>query len=947
MANSSPYPFVTVRGFTPNPSGWTPIGPIASWDQNGNVFTLQLPGPAPARSLQVSFLSATCFRVRFNPMPGFNYAQELSYAVVKPALGAVNIPPQPATTTALVLDSGAMRVRVELNPYRILVFRPSGQLIHSDEPTYNLVYRPGERVIANFKTYPSGAKYCGFGEKPGSTLLKNEFTMTQFNFDNFAYHQSPLPPDNQGGPLNPSEALYTSIPLLIETNPSPSGDFAGAAYSYGIFFDNPAQSYFNIGTNDYSIMNGKYYFGALFGDLDYYFFLADRPAGVLAQYTTLTGRSPMPPKYVFGFHQGAYGYYNRQRLEKVAQDYRNAQFPIDGLHIDVDFQDNYRTFTHSERKFPQAQQMLANLRQNGFKCSTNITPVLTDNDLDEYSQVKVYPQRKALADINGLIFNTRAGQAVDAHLFVGNVNYGLNRKVNPDYGAYPPLQPNSDGYLPLTPHGYYPDLGRADVRTAWGAQYDHLINYLGLEMIWQDMTCPALDHTGDTPFRTFPGDLMHQTGQVYAPNASFHNGYANLLVQATWEGLRQLRPTMRNFIIARGGYAGVQRYAALWSGDSASTWPFLRINIPEVLNWGLSGIPITGCDIGGFANVNDIPNGTAQAAQYPGGSVIGGITNYELLTRWMQLGCFLPWFRNHYNGYEKQFQEPIYYGEPVPTNTRRYVQLRYRLLQLFYDAMYEWTQTGMPIARALFLNEPDDPNVYNFLNDQFFIGKDLLVAPILDQFDSLPGGPQQPRRDIYLPDKSVWYVFPDTNPLGPPIQGGPRGLPGGPQQPTLPNYVAGLDTVPLFVRGGAILPTRGLEQYVGQLAINPLTLTIYPGPADSYTLYQDDGITTRAEMNGEYRTTRIHHEMLQGGRRVRVQRLHDNFTPPETFYRIALLGTSAPTAVSAGGNAVPSVASAAALDASPVAAYYQDTTQGATLIKVVDTQVDVIIEVHF
>ena len=125
---------------------------------------------------------------------------------------------------------------------------------------------------------------------------------------------------------------------MLEINPQPGGDFAGPPYACGLFFDNTSQSYFNLGSNDYSDMDGKFYFGALFGDLDYYFFLGDGAPDVLSQYTTLTGRAPMPPKYVLGFHQGAYGYYDRQRLGSVANAYRSARIPCDGLHIDVDFQ---------------------------------------------------------------------------------------------------------------------------------------------------------------------------------------------------------------------------------------------------------------------------------------------------------------------------------------------------------------------------------------------------------------------------------------------------------------------------------------------------------------------------------------------------------------------------------------------------------------------------------
>lgn len=904
------FTYVDVKNFTPNWGQWTPVGNVASVKRAGNVFTLDL--ASGGRTLQLSFLSKTCFRVRFNPAPGADYSVETSPAVINRNLGVVNLAIVRSDAEAFIVDTGAMQVHVDLQPYRVCVYR-NGQLISADEPSYNLVYIPDQTVIANFKTRSDQSVYCGFGEKAGAQLAKNLFTMTQFNYDNFKYIGTVVPEGTWPGPLNPSDPLYTSIPIAIEINPNPVGPFAGAPYCSGLFFDNPAQTYFNMGADDYSDMAGKYYFGALYGDLDYYFFLGDRVVDVLGQYTTLTGRSPMPPKYVFGFHQGCYGYYDRARLEAVANAYRNASIPIDGLHIDVDFQNNYRTFTHSEKKFPNAaQQMFPNLHAMGFKCSTNITPLLTDNKLDENGQYSPYTERDAILQMGGLIYDTHAGQGPSPNLFEGAVGYGYNDGFNP--------------YIPvgnLGAPGNYPDLGRADVRNAWGEQYRHLIHDLGMDMIWQDMTCPALSDTSETPFKTFPLDLMVNNGVTYAPNAVCHSAYVLFLLDGTWNGLNKLRPSIRNFIIARGGYAGVQRYAGLWTGDSGTSWDFLQINIPEVLNLGLSGVPISGCDIGGFAA------DTGMA---------GRVCNYELLTRWMQLGSFLPWYRNHYDGYDKDFQEPYRYGEPVPTNCRKYVELRYRMLQVYYDAMYEWTQTGMPIARALFLNDPHDPAAYYHLNDQFFVGRDFLVAPILFPAESLPN-PIPPVRDLYLPAGSNWYAFKDNAaPLDPPVPGGT----------TVHGYYAGLDLVPIYVRAGAVLPMRSrVEQYVGQLPQNPLDIAIYPGPDSDYVMYQDDGITTQAAKQGAYRTTEISHRAVAGGTSVRVHRLYDQYTPPEPFYTVRLLATSPPASVSVGGQSVANAGSAAALATAATNAYYWDSGLQSTIVKVFDTAADTMVKVLF
>ncbi|HKN26542.1 MAG TPA: TIM-barrel domain-containing protein [Roseiarcus sp.] len=924
--------YTSVRDFTPNHGDWTQAGAVTSVQQTGATFSLGLGG---GLAVSLSFLSPRCFRVRFNPAPGTIYGPQASPAVVQPDLGPVNLAVAENSPARLVIDTGTMRVQVNRQPYRVQVFRGT-QLISADTPSYNMVYIPGHTVIANFKLQAPGANYFGFGEKAGAQLAKNQLSLTQFNYDNYKYNAPTVPSGTSPGPLNPSDALYATIPFMLEINRQPGGDFAGPPYACGLFFDNTSQSYFNLGSNDYSDMDGKFYFGALFGDLDYYFFLGDGAPDVLSQYTTLTGRAPMPPKYVLGYHQGAYGYYDRQRLESVANAYRSARIPCDGLHIDVDFQDNYRTFTHSEIKFPDAPAMLAGLHAQGFKCSTIITPFLTNNPLDETGRPATYAQRRAILAMGGLIYNTYAGQGPSAELFLGGVNYGENFGLNPymypPYTCYAPLKPNPDGVVPLTSPGNYPDLGRVDVRAVWGQQCAHLIEQVGMDMIWQDMMCPALD---GNRFEngTFPLTLMVNDGATYVPNGVSHNSYSLFLAKATSEGLAKLRPDTRNFIIARGGYAGMQRYAALWTGDSASSWDFLAINLPEVLNLGLSGVPISGCDIGGFAD----GSGSTPQGFNARGQPTGNITNCELLTRWMHLGSFLPWYRNHYNGYNKAFQEPYRYGEPVPTNCRKYVELRYRMLQVYYDALYEWTQTGLPLARALFLNDPDDPQVYQHLADQFFVGRDVLVAPIL-----FPAQQQSPApvatRSVYLPAGSDWYAFTDnTAPLELPVAGGTL----------IADYYAGLDLVPIYVRAGAILPMRSqVEQYVGELAQNPLDIAVYPGRDADYVLYQDDGISTQAQNAGAFRTTRISQRSTQGARTVRLTRLQDRYAPAEPYLLLRLLQATSPSAVSVGGVAVPQAASQAALAASAGDGFYFDEGLAAVVVKVMDSRPQVSVEVR-
>jgi alpha-glucosidase len=976
VAKRGSYVYQEVNGFTPNQqdsSGrylpWQSIGNVvaAPFDttENSVVFS-----SSSGVSVKLYALGNSAFRIRFNPAPGADYTNNNSYAVVNSQVGPVNPKVTTKTPSTLVIDLGNIQVSVSLLPFQISVYR-GNQLIHADTPGQGIFYIPGQEVIANLKNIPTNAQYYGLGEKAGALLAKNGFTTTFFNYDNFMYGKS-LPNNPGGGPLDPREPLYSSMPFLIEVNPNPVGPYAGAPYAYGLFFDNPSQSYFNIAASDYSDMSNKYYFGALYGDLDYYFLAGNSAVDVLPQLLALTGPAAMPPKYALGYHQGCYGYYSSTRLEQAAAAYRNAQIPIDGLHIDIDFQNNYRTFTSSDAKFPNVQQVFAGLHNNGFKCSTNITSMITCNPLDENGNAQSsYDARDTGASQDVFLYNVLAGDAAPAQTqFIGTEDYGCNtRSFNPFIAKNNPTQdPNLNpantpsfqscgGDQALGGSGFYPDLGDPAVQAWWGKNYQYLLD-IGLDMIWQDMTCPAQVQTSGSPTstnnnpspnKTFPLDLMMYDSLTasYVPNAKVHNAYALNLVKATSAGLNNLRPQVRNFIIARGGYSGMHRYAALWTGDSASSWDFLRLNLPEVLNLGLSGQPLSGCDIGGFASGSGSVGSNA-------------ITNYELFTRWMHLGAFLPWYRNHYDGYGKGFQEPYAYGEPVPTNCRKYIQMRYRMLQIFYDAMYQATQTGLPIARALFLNFPSDGGLFQGyptfagvngivytdpLSTQFMVGDSILIAPMLDPHETdintnQPlANPSQPLRAVYLPNGPgvQWYAYQDNQaPLLAPVPGG-----------SAFTYTAGLDLVPIYIRAGAILPMRELEQYVGQLAQNPLTFNIYPGADSTYTLYQDDGTTTQAQTNQVFRITQISHTGMPGGQTIQVTRKVDNFTPPETFYYVSLLGTSAPGSAIAAGKNLPNLGDATALAASESNGYYYNANLNTTFVKIFDSQTTLTLTVTF
>jgi alpha-glucosidase len=268
---------------------------------------------------------------------------------------------------------------------------------------------------------------------------------------------------------------------------------------------------------------------------------------------------------------------------------------------------------------------------------------------------------------------------------------------------------------------------------------------------------------------------------------------------------------------------------------------------------------------------------------------------------------YVEWFNQYRGGHLPEPQDLYRMVLPI---CKHYIELRYRLLQLFYDAMFENTLNGLPICRPLFLNAASDKSLYNdkevFIDNEFFVGKDLLIAPVLDpQFQD--GYNNDGKRDVYLPSGSNWYCFMNnTMPLGAAVEGGT----------TVRDFNANLNIngnhihfiVPIYVRAGAIIPTIELEQYVGQLnkegKPNPITLNIYPGDNGTYTLYLDDGISRSSahpdahpvefggddQAKGEYRQTQITHSYTGKTRTIKVERVHDNYTPPlEKYFFVAIL----------------------------------------------------------
>lgn len=596
------------------------------------------------------------------------------------------------------------------------------------------------------------------------------------------------------------DPLYLSIPFYLGVRPG---------LAFGLLWDNPVRGYVDLDASQTGTMR----FGAEDDSLCIYFFAGPDVPGVLRQYTWLTGRMPLPPLWALGFHQSRWSYLDEAEFRTLAREFRERRLPCDVLHFDIDYMDNYRCFTWNRQRFPLLPTLLGELRKQGFRAVAIIDP-----------GIKVDPGYPVY------------DEGVEQDVFL---KYPDGKRVSA------PVWPGNS---------HFPDFSSARVRAWWGAQYTPLIQ-AGFAGFWNDMNEPTV--LGLKGSRTLPDSVVHDwDGLGQSHDQGGHNLYGLLMARATRQGLSKLQPDKRPFVMTRAGYAGAQRYTYSWTGDNVSSWDHLRLSISMALNMGLSGLPFTGPDVGGFA----------------------GEPDSELFVRWMQLGCMLPFFRSHaMKGTPPQ--EPWAFGEPYESASRAALELRYQMLPSLYSACAQCAQDGMPIVRPLFMLEPDDPDLYD-RDDSFLLGDSILVAPVLE------AGAVE--REVYLP-RGIWYEF-DTNKM----------LTGG-RSVTVD---APLERLPLFIRGGAVLPLWPVMQFVGEKPIQELRLGVYAGNGDT-TLYEDAGEGLSYEQ-GDYRWSYFACRFLPTGQFAIVWRRAGNYRPTYQQVRAEIVGISSePDTITLDGQGAP------------------------------------------
>jgi alpha-glucosidase len=335
----------------------------------------------------------------------------------------------------------------------------------------------------------------------------------------------------------------------------------------------------------------------------------------------------------------------------------------------------------------------------------------------------------------------------------------------------------------------FPDYTNPEVREWCAGLFKELISEIGVKGVWNDMNEPAVM---DVPGKTFPNDVRHDYDGNPCSHRKAHNVYGTQMARATYEGVKRFSYPKRPFIITRSAYSGAQRYTSSWTGDNVASWEHLWIANIQMQRMSMSGMGFTGSDIGGFA-------------EQPSG---------ELYARWIQLGVFHPFCRTHSSGDHGE-QEPWSFGEEVIDITRKFVELRYQLLPYLYTMFWQYVNEGTPMLKPLVYFDQDDFHTH-YRTDEFIFGNQILVCPILE--------PNAQGRRMYLP-KGNWYNF-WTNEL---VEGKKELW-----------IKTSFDQIPIFIKEGAIIPKYPVQQYVGELQFDELTLdAYYKLGKEKSTVYED------------------------------------------------------------------------------------------------------------
>ncbi|KGX83943.1 glycoside hydrolase family 31 protein [Pontibacillus marinus] len=426
-----------------------------------------------------------------------------------------------------IISTSKLDAYIQKAPFRLRIQDKEGHIIASEQEK-GLGFQENGEVIC-YKEMLEQDRFYGFGEKTGFLDKRGE-SYTMWNSDVFAPHNPETDP------------LYQSIPYFMSLRDG---------RAHGIFFDNSYKSTFDMKTE-----SDHYSFRAEGGQLDYYVFIGPSPKDVIEQYTHVTGRMPLPPKWAIGYHQSRYSYKSEQEVREVANAFIEKNIPVDVLYLDIHYMNEYRVFTFDKDQFPTPENMIQDLKNAGIR----VVPIV-DPGVKKAPEYSIYQEG---------VREDHFCKYLEGDIYTGDVWPGESA---------------------------FPDFTDERTRKWWGEKHQYYAD-LGIEGIWNDMNEPAVFNET----KTMDTNVMHKNDGDPQTHRALHNLYGLLMGEATYKGMKEQLGGKRSFLLTRAGYSGVQRYASVWTGDNRSFWEHLQMALPMCMNLGLSGVAFSGPDVGGFAH---------------------------------------------------------------------------------------------------------------------------------------------------------------------------------------------------------------------------------------------------------------------------------------------------------------------------------------------------------
>lgn len=722
--------------------------------------------------------------------------------------------PRPVSSRVTSPESAAYKLMVQSDPFAFRVVRKyDNEVLFDTTPTNGdilpLVFE--QQYMELSTKLPDDANIFGLGE-----------VIHSFRRDPYQTRQTMWARD---APTPRDQNIYGTHPFYMEFR---------NGKAHGVFLR-------NSNGMDVVLRRGSLSYRVIGGALDLYFFTGPTPADVVHQYYQVIGHPHMISWWTLGFNHCKYGYKNLDEVKAVVEGYRQAQIPLETMWTDIDYMDRFKDFTLDPNNFPQdrVREFIKQLHANDQRYVLILDPAIKVEQgylpyeearekglLIEYHGQpfvgKVWPGDTVFPDFNNP--STQSWWTKWIKQFMRDVPVDgwwidMNEPANfchspggfcedPGVGVLEQAEQSSDSSVEKTGQHRFTAGNRARVSTSQPKKIPGRARNLkssqwsGARRSWStrqqkqstqssmtdfDVNNPSYKINnggweGPLTFRTVPPDAVHYNNSLHY---DLHNLYGHSEAIMTREALLDINPGVRPFVLSRSTFSGTGKHAGHWTGDNFAQWDHLALSIPSMLSFQLFGIPYVGADICGFL----------------------GDVDEELCARWMSLGAFYPFSRNH-NAINQRPQEP-YLWDSVTRASKNALRVRYQLLPHYYTLFYQAHQFGATVIRPFFFEFPLDSQVIP-MDRQFMVGASILVTPVLEPGARQVGG--------YFPAGRWydWYTLELVSDIDPRQRVSGQWI----------DLSAPIDHIPVHVRGGYIVPMQQFAMTTKKVKESPHSLIV-------------------------------------------------------------------------------------------------------------------------